>query len=522
MQIYPTKSQLVSAFWRDKYEREAMRYWDKFYKRNENRFFKDRHYLDKEWGNYFTNLNSSRTPNASSAGVVLEVGCGVGNTIFPLLAEYPHIFVHGCDFSPRAIEIVKAHSDYTDSRANAFVCDVTSEQLTEHMPSSSADIVTLVFMLSAVSPDRMSGVLANIKRVLKPGGHVLFRDYAVGDLSEERFRKKDQQISENFFVRGDGTRAFYFSEDFLSELFMKEGFAVEALDVVCKVVENRSKGLAMDRKWIQGAFVLKEELGEDASCSLDGLGEDLFIEAPVPEETAVELGDYRIVAKSISRSHQHTCKSTGLMLWESALAMSQLLLRFPSLLRNKTVLELGSGCVGICSLLASLSASHVLTTDADTQALDLLQQNIQANAQTFPVDKISCQRLQWGDCGEISSVLGRFSGGFEFIFGTDVTYVEEALPALFETAKQLLSSAASSKPSLLLCHLTRRIDEAQITSSATRHGFLLKRWWLSTDQSLAVEELGIDEGFHAGTSYVSSPVMFLWYSYNSQENEFLH
>jgi len=32
-----------------KYEDDAGRYWDLFYKRNTDRFFKDRHYFDKEW-----------------------------------------------------------------------------------------------------------------------------------------------------------------------------------------------------------------------------------------------------------------------------------------------------------------------------------------------------------------------------------------------------------------------------------------------------------------------------------------
>lgn len=48
-------------------------------------------------------------------------------------------------------------------------------------------------------------VLQNIRRVLKPKGHVLFRDYATGDLAQERLTCKDQMISENFYVRGDGT-----------------------------------------------------------------------------------------------------------------------------------------------------------------------------------------------------------------------------------------------------------------------------------------------------------------------------
>lgn len=36
-----------------------------------------------------------------------QVGCGAGNTIFPLVATYPDIFVYACDFSPRAVNLVK-------------------------------------------------------------------------------------------------------------------------------------------------------------------------------------------------------------------------------------------------------------------------------------------------------------------------------------------------------------------------------------------------------------------------------
>ena len=39
----------VTDFWRDKYENEASIYWDKFYKKNEKNFFKDRHYLSNEF-----------------------------------------------------------------------------------------------------------------------------------------------------------------------------------------------------------------------------------------------------------------------------------------------------------------------------------------------------------------------------------------------------------------------------------------------------------------------------------------
>lgn len=134
LQIYSTSSTGVSPFWREKYEREAKKYWDVFYKRHQDRFFKDRHYLDKEWGHYFSGAGRK---------VLLEVGCGAGNTVFPLVATYPDIFVHACDFSPRAVDLVKTHKDFTENRVSAFVCDLTVDDLSEHISPSSVDIITM-------------------------------------------------------------------------------------------------------------------------------------------------------------------------------------------------------------------------------------------------------------------------------------------------------------------------------------------------------------------------------------------
>lgn len=40
--------------------------------------------------------------------VVFEVGCGVGNFMFPLLEEKANMYFYACDFSKRAVEFVKA------------------------------------------------------------------------------------------------------------------------------------------------------------------------------------------------------------------------------------------------------------------------------------------------------------------------------------------------------------------------------------------------------------------------------
>ena len=72
--------------------------------------------------------------------------------------------------------------------------------------------------------------------MLKPGGQVFVRDYAVGDLAEGKLSQRANQrcISSHFYVRGDGTRAFYFSEvgSILSIFWRYAGFLGK---IVCKI-----------------------------------------------------------------------------------------------------------------------------------------------------------------------------------------------------------------------------------------------------------------------------------------------
>ncbi|XP_062099258.1 uncharacterized protein LOC133805170 isoform X2 [Humulus lupulus] len=163
--------------------------------------------------------------------------------------------------------LLTAHKDFRDSHVSAFVCDLTVDDLKDHITPSPVDIVIMIFVLSAVSPEKMSLVLQNVRKVLKPGGYVLFRDYTTGDLAQERLISKDQKISENFYVRGDGTRAFYFSNEFLTSMFKDNGFDVEELGLCCKRVENPSRELVMNRRWVQAVFRISD--GTDRSANTE-------------------------------------------------------------------------------------------------------------------------------------------------------------------------------------------------------------------------------------------------------------
>lgn len=235
----------ASDFQKSKLRAQAARNWDIFYKRNTTNFFKDRHWTDREFAEELEPRGYSRR--------LLEVGCGVGNFIFPMLERNPDLFIYGCDFSPRAVEFVKENELYDESRCSAFVNDLTKDPLTLTIPKNSLDIVSAIFVLSAIPPEKLKDAVSNIASVLKEGGRVVFRDYARCDLAQMRF-KSSSRVEKDLYVRQDGTLAYFFTIENTEKLFHQAGFNTVRIELVERNATNRKQGKFMQRIFVQAVF----------------------------------------------------------------------------------------------------------------------------------------------------------------------------------------------------------------------------------------------------------------------------
>ncbi|NWZ33490.1 METL2 protein, partial [Brachypodius atriceps] len=195
-------------------------------------------------------------PGCDATFRILEVGCGAGNSVFPILkvlCNAPGTFLYCCDFASGAVELVKSHSSYNSAWCSAFVHDVCDDALPYPFPDEILDVILLVFVLSTIHPDRMQGVVNRLAKLLKPGGTLLFRDYGRYDTAQLRF-KKGHCLSENFYVRGDGTRVYFFTKDEVWNMFNLAGLTEVQNLVDRRLQVNRKKKVKMQRVWIQSKF----------------------------------------------------------------------------------------------------------------------------------------------------------------------------------------------------------------------------------------------------------------------------
>lgn len=168
----------------------------------------------------------------------------------------------------------------------------------------------------------------------------------------------------------------------------------------------------------------------------------------------IELDGYKSESEQI-------WNSTGLTLWRSSRFLCEYMLEHPDLLRNKRILELGSG-LGLCGILAhrmvapldddkGSDGASVVLTDGDTDVLPKLRQNLKDNQSS--TGKVSVHQLLWGkDSGE--NFLKHHGPLFDVILGADLVYSPRVIAPLWETVGALLGPESI----FIMAYCSRRND----------------------------------------------------------------
>ncbi|KDQ61936.1 hypothetical protein JAAARDRAFT_123355, partial [Jaapia argillacea MUCL 33604] len=262
-----------------KYNEKPARHWDNFYKMNADNFFRNRKWLHNE----FPELVAAAEPEAGPMTVV-EIGCGAGNAVFPLLSanKNAHLSLLAYDYSSHAVKLVQHNPLYISppiGSIQAAVWDLTSDSLPDGVQPGTVDIAIMVFVLSALHPEEWGRAISNVFKMLKPGGLVVLRDYGRHDLTQLRF-KNGRLLDDNFYIRGDKTRVYFFESapgpsspphglalpsihpSLVSSTYPitlpncppHPLFTVEQLGVDRRLLVNRKRQLKMYRVWMQGKF----------------------------------------------------------------------------------------------------------------------------------------------------------------------------------------------------------------------------------------------------------------------------
>jgi len=162
---------------------------------------------------------------------LIDVACGTGRTLLQMATAHPRLRYVGVDLSP-----------YYVRAARQLLRDVEDLSLVaenaESLPFSDgyADIVTSVYMFHEMPINARRNALAEMYRVLRPGGLLVLEDSA--------------QLSDSGFLEGvlrafpqDFHEPFYdnYLENCLTELTRGAGFQIESSEVhlVSKVVVAR-------------------------------------------------------------------------------------------------------------------------------------------------------------------------------------------------------------------------------------------------------------------------------------------
>lgn len=161
----------------------------------------------------------SRDANAGAARI-LDVACGTGSALNQLALSHPSERYWGLDLSPYYLQ----HAGRRLSHVKNLSL-VTENAECMPLADASFDVVTSVFLFHELPSRARKNVLAEMRRVLKPGGLLVIEDAA--QLTEARDLKS---FLENFALTMNEPFFADYIESDLAEAIEDAGFEVRAVE----------------------------------------------------------------------------------------------------------------------------------------------------------------------------------------------------------------------------------------------------------------------------------------------------
>mmetsp|Transcript_30539 Transcript_30539/g.46578 ORF Transcript_30539/g.46578 Transcript_30539/m.46578 type:complete len:298 (-) Transcript_30539:21-914(-) len=216
------------------------------------------------------------------------------------------------------------------------------------------------------------------------------------------------------------------SGEALAKAILKKLSVIQNSDVV-EIYDSESNAFVM----LKGQSDVAKRFGTKLVCSMNYCTRNTSL--PI-EGRHFPYHQGMVVSGTFIEAHEqpnHLGAGTGLNVWDGAILLVKYLEQNQSLIQDKLVVELGSGCglVGIAS--AALGATHVLLTDLP-YTLDLLKQNVSRNP-SFR-DSVSCCVWDWNDKHPPSL------NGSNVVMLADCVWVQELVPPLVKALKHIVST----------------------------------------------------------------------------------
>lgn len=142
------------------------------------------------------------------------------------------------------------------------------------------------------------------------------------------------------------------------------------------------------------------------------------------------------IKEAQNSSHIGEDGGTGLNVWDGAQLLLRYIEKVPNIVKNKRVIELGSGC-GIVGVAAAIcGCKEVIMTDL-AYALPLMRENVDINRVAWKDTDVvvSCKECDWFQPPPVDELLGHYDSKADVLLVADCVWLSSLIAPLLRTLK---------------------------------------------------------------------------------------